>query len=72
MVSYFSISQRLEIAAVQQALDQHHTDLLQERDTLQQFAQGATEIAQSYRERPSDTERGHNATAVYNPRRHRN
>ena len=42
VASYFSISQRLEIAAVQQALDQHHTDLLQERDTLQQFTQGAS------------------------------
>jgi hypothetical protein len=50
VASYFSISQRLEIAAVEQALDQHQTDLLQERDILQQFAQGATEIAQSYRE----------------------
>lgn len=50
VASYFSISQRLEIAAVEQALDQHHADLLQERDTLQQFTQGATQIAQSYRE----------------------
>jgi hypothetical protein len=50
VASYFSISRRLEIAAVEQALDQHQTDLLQERDILQQFAQGATEIAQSYRE----------------------
>lgn len=48
--SYFSISQRLEIAAVQQALDQHQTDLLQERDMLQQFAQRAGEIGESYRE----------------------
>ena len=51
VASYFSISQRLEIAAVQQALDQHHTDLLQEHDTLQQFTQGATEIADTYREK---------------------
>ncbi len=50
MASYFSIGQRLEIAAVQEALEQHHRDLLQERGTLQQFTQGATEIAQSYRE----------------------
>jgi hypothetical protein len=50
VASYFSISQRLELAAVEQALDQHQTDLLQERDTLQQFTQRATEIAQSYRE----------------------
>lgn len=50
VASYFSISQRLEIAAVEQALDQHQTDLLQDRDMLQQFTQGATEIAQSYRE----------------------
>jgi hypothetical protein len=45
------MSQRLEIDAVQQALDQHHADLLQERDTLQQFAQGAGEIAEGYREK---------------------
>jgi hypothetical protein len=51
VASYFSISQRLEIAAVQQALDQHQTDLLRERDTLQQFAQGTGEIAESCRER---------------------
>jgi cell division septum initiation protein DivIVA len=51
VASYFSPSQRLEIDAVQQALDQHHTDLLQERDTLQQFAQGAGEIAETYREK---------------------
>lgn len=50
LVSYLSISERLDIAAVQQALDQHYTDLLQEHDTLQQFTQGATDIAQSYRE----------------------
>ncbi|MCU1264120.1 MAG: conjugative relaxase domain protein [Acidobacteria bacterium] len=51
VASYFSPSQRLEIDAVQQALEQHHTDLLQERDTLQQFAQGAGEIAETYREK---------------------
>lgn len=50
VASYFSIGQRLEIAAVEQALDQHHTDLLQERDMLQQFTQGATETAQNYGE----------------------
>jgi hypothetical protein len=50
VVSYFSISQRAEIAAVQQALDQHQTDLLQERDLLEQFAQGAGEIADGYRD----------------------
>jgi hypothetical protein len=50
MFSYFSISQRLDIVAVEQALDQHHTDLLQERGTLQEFTQAAAEIAQSYRE----------------------
>lgn len=49
--SFFSVSQRLEIDAVQQALDQHHTDLLQERDTLQQFAQGAGAITETYREK---------------------
>jgi conjugative relaxase-like TrwC/TraI family protein len=51
VASYFSISQRAEISAVQQALDQHQTDLLQERDLLQQFAQGAGEIAESCREK---------------------
>lgn len=51
VASYFSMSQRLEIDAVQQVLDQHHTDLLQERDMLQQFAQGAGEIAEGYREK---------------------
>jgi conjugative relaxase-like TrwC/TraI family protein len=50
VASYFSISQRLEVAAVQEALAQHHRDLLQERGTLQEFTQGATEIVQSYRE----------------------
>jgi hypothetical protein len=50
LASYFSISQRIEIAAVQQSLDQHHTALLQERDTLKRFTQEATEIAQSYGE----------------------
>ena len=50
VVSYLSISERLDIAAVQEALNQHHRDLLQERDTFQQFTQRATEIAQSYRE----------------------
>jgi hypothetical protein len=50
VASYFSIGERLEIAAVQQALDQHQTDLLEERDLLQQFAQGAGEMAESYRE----------------------
>jgi len=50
VVSYFSISQRAEIAAVQQALDQHQIDLLQERDLLQQFAQGAGEIAECHRD----------------------
>ena len=50
VASYFSISQRSEIAAVQQALDQHQTNLLQERDVLQQFAQGAGEIAEDYRD----------------------
>ena len=72
VASYFSISQRLEIAAVQQALDQHHTDLLQERDTLQQFAQGASEIARDLPRETSDVEPGHTATAVYHPRGHRN
>lgn len=51
VASFFSPSQRFEIDAVQQALDQHHADLLQERDTLQQFAQGAGEIAETYREK---------------------
>lgn len=51
LASFFSPSQRLELDAVQQALDQHHTDLLQERDTLQQFAQGAGVIAETYREK---------------------
>jgi hypothetical protein len=51
VASYFSISQRLEIAAVEQALDNHHTDLLQERDMLQQFAQGTSEATDTYRER---------------------
>jgi hypothetical protein len=41
----------LEIAAVERALDQHHADLLLGRDTLQQFTQGASEIAQTYREK---------------------
>lgn len=50
VASYFSPSLRLEIDAVQQALDERHTDLLQERDTLLQFAQGAGEITESYRE----------------------
>ncbi|MCU1264931.1 MAG: conjugative relaxase domain protein [Acidobacteria bacterium] len=50
LASFFSPSQRLEIDAVQQALDQRHTDLLQERDTLQEFAKGAGEIAENYRE----------------------
>jgi hypothetical protein len=50
VASYFSISQRLEVAAVQEALVQHHRDLLQERDTLQQFTQEVTESAESYRE----------------------
>lgn len=50
VVSYFSISQRAEIAAVQQALDHHQIDLLQERDLLQQFAQGAGEIAEGYKD----------------------
>jgi conjugative relaxase-like TrwC/TraI family protein len=50
VASYFSISQRLEVAAVQEALDQHHADLLQERDTLQQFAQGAGQIVDTCRE----------------------
>lgn len=51
VASYFSISQRLETAAVQQALDHCHSDLLQEHDTLQHFAQGAGEIAETYREK---------------------
>jgi len=51
VASYFSISQRAEIAAVQQALDQHQIDLLHERDLLQQFAQGAGKMAEDYRER---------------------
>lgn len=50
VASYFSISQRADIAAVQQALDQHHKDLLQERDLLRHFAQGASEIAESCRD----------------------
>jgi conjugative relaxase-like TrwC/TraI family protein len=50
VASYFSISQRLEIAAVEEALDQHQADLLQERDMLQQFTQEAGEITQGYRE----------------------
>ena len=64
VVSYFSISQRLEIAAVQQALDQHHADLLQERDTLQQFVQSVSEIARELPRKTSDIERCHAATAV--------
>jgi conjugative relaxase-like TrwC/TraI family protein len=51
VASYFSPSQRLEIDAVQQALDQHHTDLLQERDTLQEFTERAREMAESYSEK---------------------
>jgi conjugative relaxase-like TrwC/TraI family protein len=51
LASYFSITQRAEIAAVQQALDQHQTDLLQERDLLEQFTQGAGQIAESCREK---------------------
>jgi hypothetical protein len=50
VASFFSISQRLEIAAVQEALDQHHVELLQECDTLQQFAEGAGAIAETYLE----------------------
>ncbi|MGH9906029.1 MAG: hypothetical protein ACRD8U_10680 [Pyrinomonadaceae bacterium] len=51
VASYFSISQRAEIAAVQQALDQHYNDLLQDRDTLQQLVEAAGELAESYREK---------------------
>jgi hypothetical protein len=51
VASYFSPSHQLEIDAVQQALDQHHTDLLQERDTLQQFTERAREMVESYSER---------------------
>ena len=36
---------------MQQALDQHQLDLFQERDLLQQFAQGAGKMAEDYRER---------------------
>jgi conjugative relaxase-like TrwC/TraI family protein len=50
VASYFSIGQRMEIAVVEQALDQHQTDLFQERDLLQQFAQRVGTMAESYRE----------------------
>lgn len=51
VATYFSISQRAEIAAVQEALDQRQLDLLQERDLRQQFAQGVSKMAEDYRER---------------------
>jgi hypothetical protein len=50
VAGYFSIGQRLESAAVQQALDQHHEDLLQERDLVQQFVQQVGELAEIYHE----------------------
>lgn len=48
---YFSIGRRLEITAVQRALDEHQKDLLQERDLLLQFSKRVGEILESYRER---------------------
>ena len=46
--SYFSPKDRLEINAVNQALDQHYADLLSERDLLEQFTSSAREIAKGY------------------------
>jgi hypothetical protein len=46
--SYFSTKDRLEINAVNQALDQHYADLFSERDSLEQFTSSTLEIAKGY------------------------
>jgi conjugative relaxase-like TrwC/TraI family protein len=48
--SYFSPNDRLDIKAVNEALDQHYGDLLSERDSLKQFRSSAREIAERYRQ----------------------
>jgi conjugative relaxase-like TrwC/TraI family protein len=46
--SYFSPKDRMEINAVNQALDQHYADLFSERDSLELFTSSAREIAKGY------------------------
>jgi len=48
LFSYFSPSERFEVNAVNEALDQHHSYLLSERASLDAFAKAAREIAKDY------------------------
>jgi conjugative relaxase-like TrwC/TraI family protein len=48
--SYFSPKDRLEINAVNQALDQHYADLLAERDSLEQFTSTVRNISTGYQQ----------------------
>jgi conjugative relaxase-like TrwC/TraI family protein len=48
LFSYFSLSERFELNAINKALDQHQSYLLSERDSLEQFASSALEIAKNY------------------------
>jgi conjugative relaxase-like TrwC/TraI family protein len=48
LFSYFSPSERFELNAINDALDQHQSYLLSERDSFEQFASSAREIAKNY------------------------
>jgi conjugative relaxase-like TrwC/TraI family protein len=48
--NYFSPAERFQRDAINDALDQHQAYLLSERDSLEQFASGANQIARKYRE----------------------
>src|SRR5262249_7140479 len=48
LFSYFSPSERFELNAINDALDQHHTHLISQRDSLEEFASSVREIAKNY------------------------
>lgn len=48
LFSYFSPGERFEQNAINDALDQHHSYLLSEQASLEQFASSAREIAENY------------------------
>ncbi|HEY6803728.1 MAG TPA: AAA family ATPase [Pyrinomonadaceae bacterium] len=49
-LSYFSAKDRFEINVINQTLDEHHADLLSQRDLLDQFAKVTRASAQDYGE----------------------
>ncbi|MBA3568199.1 MAG: hypothetical protein H0W28_02465 [Pyrinomonadaceae bacterium] len=49
--SCFSAKDRLEIKAVNEALDQHYADLLSDRDSLESLMSSAREIAKNYEQK---------------------